>query len=81
MLYWLLYPLRELIPAFNVFRYITFRIAAAIVTAVDAGPSAGHAGPASAPGVKNVWQAGSSAARVAAEIWLQLMTVPASLAV
>ena len=34
MLYWLLYPLREIIPAFNVFRYITFRIAAAIVTAL-----------------------------------------------
>jgi len=34
MLYWLLYPLREVIPAFNVFRYITFRVAAAIVTAL-----------------------------------------------
>jgi phospho-N-acetylmuramoyl-pentapeptide-transferase len=34
MLYWLLYPLRDLIPAFNVFRYITFRVAAAIVTAL-----------------------------------------------
>ena len=34
MLYWLLYPLRELVPAFNVFRYITFRVAAAIVTAL-----------------------------------------------
>ncbi len=34
MLYHLLYPLHELIPAFNVFRYITFRVAAAIVTAL-----------------------------------------------
>jgi phospho-N-acetylmuramoyl-pentapeptide-transferase len=34
MLYLLLYPLRELVPAFNVFRYITFRVAAAIVTAL-----------------------------------------------
>ncbi|HEV2855957.1 MAG TPA: phospho-N-acetylmuramoyl-pentapeptide-transferase [Thermoanaerobaculia bacterium] len=34
MLYYLLYPLRDLIPAFNVFRYITFRVAAAIVTAL-----------------------------------------------
>jgi len=34
MLYWLLSPLRDLIPAFNVFRYITFRVAAAIVTAL-----------------------------------------------
>jgi len=34
MLYWLLYPLRDVIPAFNVFRYITFRVAAAIVTAL-----------------------------------------------
>ena len=31
MLYRLLYPLRDLVPAFNVFRYITFRMAAAIV--------------------------------------------------
>ncbi|MBW8878235.1 MAG: phospho-N-acetylmuramoyl-pentapeptide-transferase [Acidobacteria bacterium] len=34
MLYWLLYPLHDRIPAFNVFRYITFRAAAAIVTAL-----------------------------------------------
>jgi phospho-N-acetylmuramoyl-pentapeptide-transferase len=34
MLYHLLYPLRDLIPAFNVFRYITFRVAAAILTAL-----------------------------------------------
>jgi phospho-N-acetylmuramoyl-pentapeptide-transferase len=34
MLYYLLYPLRDIIPAFNVFRYITFRVAAAIVTAL-----------------------------------------------
>ncbi len=34
MLYHLLYPLRDVIPAFNVFRYITFRVAAAIVTAL-----------------------------------------------
>jgi phospho-N-acetylmuramoyl-pentapeptide-transferase len=34
MLYHLLYPLHEFIPAFNVFRYITFRVAAAIVTAL-----------------------------------------------
>jgi phospho-N-acetylmuramoyl-pentapeptide-transferase len=34
MLYHLLYPLHEIIPAFNVFRYITFRVAAAIVTAL-----------------------------------------------
>jgi phospho-N-acetylmuramoyl-pentapeptide-transferase len=34
MLYWLLYPLRNVIPAFNVFRYITFRVAAAVVTAL-----------------------------------------------
>src|SRR5215813_14115451 len=34
MLPWLLYPLRDLIPAFNVFRYITFRVAAAVVTAL-----------------------------------------------
>jgi phospho-N-acetylmuramoyl-pentapeptide-transferase len=34
MLYWLLYPLRDAIPAFNVFRYITFRVAAAVVTAL-----------------------------------------------
>ena len=34
MLYHLLYPLRDIIPAFNVFRYITFRVAAAIVTAL-----------------------------------------------
>ncbi|HEX3553333.1 MAG TPA: phospho-N-acetylmuramoyl-pentapeptide-transferase [Thermoanaerobaculia bacterium] len=34
MLYWLLYPLHDRIPAFNVFRYITFRTAAAMVTAL-----------------------------------------------
>jgi phospho-N-acetylmuramoyl-pentapeptide-transferase len=34
MLYHLLYPLRNHIPVFNVFRYITFRGAAAIVTAL-----------------------------------------------
>src|SRR5215468_11133538 len=34
MLYWLLYPLRDVVPAFNVFRYITFRVAAAVVTAL-----------------------------------------------
>jgi phospho-N-acetylmuramoyl-pentapeptide-transferase len=34
MLSYLLYPLRDIIPAFNVFRYITFRVAAAIVTAL-----------------------------------------------
>ena len=34
MIYHLLYPLRHVIPAFNVFRYITFRVAAAIVTAL-----------------------------------------------
>ena len=34
MLFHLLYPLRDIIPAFNVFRYITFRVAAAIVTAL-----------------------------------------------
>ena len=34
MLYYLLYPLHDRIPAFNVFRYITFRVAAAIVTAL-----------------------------------------------
>jgi len=34
MIYWLLYPLHDRIPAFNVFRYITFRVAAAIVTAL-----------------------------------------------
>jgi phospho-N-acetylmuramoyl-pentapeptide-transferase len=34
MLFHLLYPLRDVIPAFNVFRYITFRVAAAIVTAL-----------------------------------------------
>src|SRR6476660_5109997 len=34
MLPWLLNPLRDLIPAFNVFRYITFRVAAAVVTAL-----------------------------------------------
>jgi phospho-N-acetylmuramoyl-pentapeptide-transferase len=32
MLYWLLYPLRDSIGAFNVFRYITFRSALAAVT-------------------------------------------------
>jgi phospho-N-acetylmuramoyl-pentapeptide-transferase len=34
MLPWLLNPLRNLIPALNVFRYITFRVAAAVVTAL-----------------------------------------------
>jgi phospho-N-acetylmuramoyl-pentapeptide-transferase len=34
MLYWLFYPLHEHVPLFNVFRYITFRVAAAIVTAL-----------------------------------------------
>ncbi len=34
MLYWLLYPLRDRVPAFNVFRYITFRVVAAMVTAL-----------------------------------------------
>ena len=34
MLFHLLYPLRDIIPAFNVFRYITFRAAGAIVTAL-----------------------------------------------
>ena len=34
MLYHLLYPLRNHVPAFNVFRYITFRGAGAIVTAL-----------------------------------------------
>ncbi|HLX07225.1 MAG TPA: phospho-N-acetylmuramoyl-pentapeptide-transferase [Thermoanaerobaculia bacterium] len=34
MLYHLLYPLRGVVPVFNVFRYITFRGAAAIVTAL-----------------------------------------------
>jgi phospho-N-acetylmuramoyl-pentapeptide-transferase len=34
MLSWLLSPLRDFIPAFNVFRYITFRVAAAVVTAL-----------------------------------------------
>ncbi|HKA37970.1 MAG TPA: phospho-N-acetylmuramoyl-pentapeptide-transferase [Thermoanaerobaculia bacterium] len=34
MLYWLLYPLAKSLPAFNVFRYITFRAAAAAVTAL-----------------------------------------------
>lgn len=34
MLYHLLYPLRNVVPVFNVFRYITFRGAAAIVTAL-----------------------------------------------
>jgi phospho-N-acetylmuramoyl-pentapeptide-transferase len=34
MLYYLLYPLREHFAIFNVFRYITFRTAAAIVTAL-----------------------------------------------
>ena len=35
VLYWLLYPLAEPFPAFNVFRYITFRTAMAAVTAPD----------------------------------------------
>jgi len=34
VLYWLLYPLAGRIPAFNVFRYITFRTAMATVTAL-----------------------------------------------
>ncbi|HKV12279.1 MAG TPA: phospho-N-acetylmuramoyl-pentapeptide-transferase [Thermoanaerobaculia bacterium] len=34
MLYYLLYPLRDAIPLFNVFRYITFRVAAAMVLAL-----------------------------------------------
>jgi phospho-N-acetylmuramoyl-pentapeptide-transferase len=34
VLYWLLYPLASRIPAFNVFRYITFRTAMAAVTAL-----------------------------------------------
>jgi phospho-N-acetylmuramoyl-pentapeptide-transferase len=34
MLYWLLYRLHDRIPAFNVFRYLTFRAAGAIVTAL-----------------------------------------------
>jgi phospho-N-acetylmuramoyl-pentapeptide-transferase len=34
MLYWLLYPLHEQIAVFNVFRYITFRSAYAMVTAL-----------------------------------------------
>jgi len=34
MLYHLLYSLRDEVPLFNVFRYITFRVAAAIVTAL-----------------------------------------------
>ena len=32
MLFHLLYPLSEQFPAFNVFRYITFRTASAVVT-------------------------------------------------
>jgi len=34
MFYWLFYPLREHFPVFNVFRYITFRLSGAIVTAL-----------------------------------------------
>ncbi|MFH1690630.1 MAG: phospho-N-acetylmuramoyl-pentapeptide-transferase, partial [Candidatus Eisenbacteria bacterium] len=34
MFYHLLYPLRDLISAFNIFRYITFRSAYAAVTAL-----------------------------------------------
>ena len=34
MLYWLLYPLHDTVPVFNVFRYITFRSAYAMVTAL-----------------------------------------------
>ena len=34
MLYWLLFPLAGRVPAFNVFRYITFRTAMAAVTAL-----------------------------------------------
>ncbi len=34
MLYWLLFPLAARVPAFNVFRYITFRTAMAAVTAL-----------------------------------------------
>ena len=41
MLYHLLYPLHEQIGAFNVFRYITFRTAAAVVTALFLSTSLG----------------------------------------
>jgi phospho-N-acetylmuramoyl-pentapeptide-transferase len=34
MLYYWLYPLSKVFPAFNVFRYITFRTAMAAVTAL-----------------------------------------------
>jgi phospho-N-acetylmuramoyl-pentapeptide-transferase len=34
VLYWLLFPLHEQVPLFNVFRYITFRAAYAMVTAL-----------------------------------------------
>ena len=34
MLYYLLYPLRDVISGFNVFRYITFRTAWAALTAL-----------------------------------------------
>ncbi|MGZ7042394.1 MAG: phospho-N-acetylmuramoyl-pentapeptide-transferase, partial [Thermoanaerobaculia bacterium] len=34
MLYYLLYPLRDVISGFNVFRYITFRTAFAAITAM-----------------------------------------------
>jgi phospho-N-acetylmuramoyl-pentapeptide-transferase len=34
MFYWLFFPLREHVPLFNVFRYITFRVAGAVVTAL-----------------------------------------------
>ena len=33
MLYWLLYPLKEHLIGFNVFRYITFRTGLALATA------------------------------------------------
>jgi phospho-N-acetylmuramoyl-pentapeptide-transferase len=34
VLYWLLYPMAARFPAFNVFRYITFRTAMSAVTAL-----------------------------------------------
>ena len=34
MFYWLFFPLRDHVPLFNVFRYITFRVAGAVVTAL-----------------------------------------------
>ena len=39
MLFHLLYPLSDQIPVFNVFRYITFRAAGAVVTAILLSPS------------------------------------------